>query len=226
MWALRIVSFGLVIAITRVVSFPGAIPIQMDSMTCLLAEPLGRHCDDAGLRDGNNQLWANFLTTLVRYYFSSVATPPGHPSRGLALRLAAPPMTLLGCLTASLALGVVPPINAIHLASVAESAEKKHAPALIRNALNLPQIVHCPGTTARNWSVPVNPCDNPYIERIHCADPGLEVGTFEPYSFLPITEIVPGNLPLGQLPNHHGLLRLARFRALADSWRSSRPDWP
>ena len=125
-------------------------------------------------------------------------------------------MTLLGCLTVLLPLGVVPPIDAVHLASVAESAEKKYASAPIRNTLNLPKIVHCPGTTARNWSVPVNPCDNPSVERIHCGDQGLEVGGFEPYSLVAITEIVSGNLPPGQLPNYAGLLRLARFRALAD----------
>lgn len=63
----------------------------------------------------------------------------------------------------------------------------------------------------------MNSCDNRHVERIHCADPGLEVGTFEPYSFVATTEIVPVNLPPGQLPNYVGLLRLARFRALADT---------
>jgi len=52
-------------------------------------------------------------------------------------------MTLLGCLTVLLPLGVVPPIDAVHLASVAESAQKKYASAPIRNTLNLPKIVHC-----------------------------------------------------------------------------------
>jgi hypothetical protein len=52
-------------------------------------------------------------------------------------------MALFGCLTALLALGVVPPIDAVHLASVAKSAEKKYASAAIRNTLNLPEIVHC-----------------------------------------------------------------------------------
>jgi len=73
------------------------------------------------------------------------------------------------------------------------------------------------GTTARNWSVSVNLCDNRHVERIHCGDPGLGVATFEPFSLVAITEIVPGNLPSGQQPRHAGLLRLARFRALADT---------
>jgi hypothetical protein len=62
----------------------------------------------------------------------------------------------------------------------------------------------------------VNPCDNQNVERIHCGDPGLGVGGFEPYSLVAITKIVPGSPSLGQLPIQHGLLRLARFRALAD----------
>ena len=66
----------------------------------------------------------------------------------------------------------------------------------------------------------MNPCDNLPVERIHCGDPGLGVATFEPYSFVAITEIVSGHLPLGQLPSHPGLLRLARFRALADILRN------
>lgn len=71
--------------------------------------------------------------------------------------------------------------------------------------------------TARNWPVSVNPCDNPNVERIHCGDPGLGVGGFEPYSLVAITKIVPGTPSLGQLPIQPRLLRLARFRALADS---------
>ena len=69
----------------------------------------------------------------------------------------------------------------------------------------------------------MNPCDNTYVERIHCGDPGLEVGGFGPYSLVAITKIVPGVLPLGQLPNQPGPLRLARFRALADKVVHSRP---
>ena len=63
----------------------------------------------------------------------------------------------------------------------------------------------------------MNLCDNPIVGRIHCGDPGLGVGGFEPYSLLAIVEIVPGALSLGQLPNHPGLFKLARFRALADN---------
>lgn len=55
---------------------------------------------------------------------------------------------------------------------------------------------------------------------IHCGDPGLEVGAFGPYSLVAITEIVPGCPLPGQLPNHPGLLRLARFRALADIYEA------
>ena len=63
----------------------------------------------------------------------------------------------------------------------------------------------------------MNLCDNQIVERIHCGDPGLGVGGFEPYSLVAIIKIVPGSPSLGQLPNHTGLLRLARFRALADN---------
>src|SRR5664280_1016333 len=65
-------------------------------MIRLLAGQLDRHCDGGVLRDGNDQLWANFLTTLVRYYFALALAPPAHPSRGLALGLATTPMPLLG----------------------------------------------------------------------------------------------------------------------------------
>jgi hypothetical protein len=52
-------------------------------------------------------------------------------------------MTLLGCLAVLLTLSVVPPIDAVHLAPVTESTEKEYTSAPIRNALNLPKIVHC-----------------------------------------------------------------------------------
>ena len=65
----------------------------------------------------------------------------------------------------------------------------------------------------------MNLCDNQIVERIHCGDPGLGVGGFEPYSLVAIIRIVPGSPSLGQLPHHTGLLRLARFRALADRRR-------
>ncbi len=50
----------------------------------------------------------------------------------------------------------------------------------------------------------MNQRDNTIFERIHCGDPGLEVGGFGPYSLVAITKIVPGALPLGQLPNSVG----------------------
>jgi hypothetical protein len=52
-------------------------------------------------------------------------------------------MPLLGGLTPRLTLGIVPPIDAVHVALVAAATEKEHPPTLIGNALNLAKIVHC-----------------------------------------------------------------------------------
>ena len=86
---------------------------------------------------------ANFLTTHVRYYFSPILAPPAHASRGLASSLAALPMPLLGCATSLRTLGIVAPIDTVHVAPVAAATEKEHPPALIGNALNLTEIIHC-----------------------------------------------------------------------------------
>src|SRR5664280_3644553 len=85
-------------------------------MIRLLAGQLDRHCDGGVLRDGNDQLWANFLTTLVRYYFALALAPPAHPSRGLALGLATTPMPLLGRMAPLLALSIMTPIDAVNMA--------------------------------------------------------------------------------------------------------------
>ncbi len=112
-------------------------------MTYLLAGQLDRHCDGGALRDGNDQLWANFLTTLVRYYFSPIPAPPAHPSRGLALALATAPMPLLGGTAPLLALSIMTPIDTVDMAPIATPAEIKHTPTTIKDTLNLPKIVHC-----------------------------------------------------------------------------------
>jgi len=52
-------------------------------------------------------------------------------------------MPLLGCATSLHTLGIVTPIDTVHVAPVAGATEKEHPPALIGNALNLPEIVHC-----------------------------------------------------------------------------------
>lgn len=83
--ALRIVSSGPITAITRIVSRPGTIPIQIDSMTRLLTGQLDSHGDNEALRAGNNRLMANFSTTLVRYYsFSCLLATCSHEQRSCA----------------------------------------------------------------------------------------------------------------------------------------------
>jgi hypothetical protein len=52
-------------------------------------------------------------------------------------------MPLLGGTTPLLALSIMTPIDAVNMAPVAATAEKKHPSAIIESTLNLPKIVHC-----------------------------------------------------------------------------------
>lgn len=68
-------------------------------------------------------------------------------------------------------LHIVATPRTVHLPPIAVPAEKEHPPAVIQTTLNLPQIVHSRGSTARNSTTAVDSCDNPVVERVHSRRP-------------------------------------------------------
>jgi hypothetical protein len=131
-------------ASTRVVAVPGAIPIQIDSMARLLGKRLDRQHDGGALREHDDRLRDNFSATAVRFFFALLFSPPARTCRGRHFAAVASPIAPLRCPAACGTLGVMARISAVHMPVVAEPAQVKQPPALIFDALDLPQIVHSP----------------------------------------------------------------------------------
>ncbi|MBK6519743.1 MAG: hypothetical protein IPG04_37815 [Polyangiaceae bacterium] len=170
-WAFSIVSPGPAIATTRVVSEPGAIPIQIESIGDLLAWRLDRHGDGGALRGGDDRREGNFSATYVRFYLSSTRPPSARALRGLHLRPLASPVDALERAATGEALVVMATIDAVDVSPVAVSAEVKEAPASVDDALDLSEIVHW-RVPAGNSATARNSCDNAHVERVHSRRPG------------------------------------------------------
>ena len=123
----------------------GEMPIQIDSIACLLSVRQGRLCDGRALRAGDNRRWANFSATDVRFYFTLTRAPLVGPRRGLPSCRQFTPVSLLACPTAGNPVAFMSTVDAVNMATIAVAEQIEHCPAAIHTTLNLPQIVHSRG---------------------------------------------------------------------------------
>lgn len=80
--------------------------------------------------------------------------------------------------------GVMTPVGAVDVPTVAAAAEVEQPPAVVESAENLPEIVHSPSTTAGNSATARDSCDNALVERVHSRRPRARRWCSGPYSLV------------------------------------------
>ena len=126
-------------------------------------------------------------------------------------------MPPLGLATVSYTRGPVSLIDTVHLPVVAEAAEVEHPPAIVDDALDLPEIVHSrarpPGTRPPRGTRAITLASNASTR----GDPGLGAGGSGPFFLVVVAEIVRRSPRQGQLRRQTALLRFPRFSVLVDT---------